>query len=62
MLFRILTLLAVPILAESNAERRGKLIGLSLASVWILITGLLLLRRNGNKSSRHCAQTTPADG
>ncbi|MEO2016816.1 MAG: hypothetical protein ABGZ53_20870 [Fuerstiella sp.] len=49
MVVRILTLLADPIFAESNAERRGKLIGLFLASVCILIAGIVLARRNRKK-------------
>lgn len=51
-----------PLFAESNAERRGKLLGLFLASVCILIAGVVLVRRKRNKSSRQDEQTAPADG
>lgn len=49
MIFRIAAFLSHSIIAESNAERRGKLIGYFLAAVVILIVGIVLVIKNRKK-------------
>jgi hypothetical protein len=49
MIFRLLSLLSHPLLAEDTPERRGKLIEYFLASVVILIIGFTMVIRNRKK-------------
>jgi hypothetical protein len=49
MILKLAVLLSHPIFAETNAERRGRLLGYFLASVVILVIGVVLVIKNRKK-------------